>query len=195
MKIQSLCVFCGSSSGARPEYAAAARSLACLLVEGGTRLIYGGGNVGLMGILADEMLAQGGTVIGVIPRHLLEREVGHLQVTELKVVGSMHERKALMADLADAFVALPGGIGTFEELFEILTWAQLGLHDKPCGLLDVAGYYQPLIEMLRRAAAERFLRPEHLNLLTVATDPAELLTALAGHRPAPREKWLDRDET
>ena len=193
--LQSLCVFCGSSSGRLPEYEAAARRLGRLLALRQIRLIYGGGNVGLMGAIADEMLAARGTVIGVIPRHLLEKELAHLQVTELKIVGSMHERKALMADLSDAFVALPGGIGTFEELFEILTWAQLGLHAKPCGLLDVADYYRPLRQMLQHAADEGFLRPEHLRLLISATEPEELLTKLTAYQPLPLEKWLDRDET
>jgi uncharacterized protein (TIGR00730 family) len=193
--VKSLCVFCGSASGRRLEYAAAARELGRLLVKQGVRLVYGGGNIGLMGVLADEMMQAGGEVIGVIPRHLVEKEVAHHQVSELKIVGSMHERKALMADLADAFVALPGGIGTFEELFEILTWAQLGLHSKPCGILNVAGYFAPLLAMLQHATDESFLRPEHARLLVAASEPAELLTKLAEFQPVPREKWLDRDET
>lgn len=158
-------------------------------------MIYGGGNVGLMGVLADEVMQGGGQVIGVIPRHLVEKEVAHFQVTELKIVGSMHERKAIMADQADAFVALPGGIGTFEEFFEILTWAQLGLHTKPCGILNVAGYFDPLLAMLRHATNEGFLRPEHLRLMVSATEPADLLTKLAEFQPVAREKWLDRDAT
>jgi uncharacterized protein (TIGR00730 family) len=150
-----------------------------LLAQRGIRLVYGGGNIGLMGILADEVLSGGGHVIGVIPRHLVERELAHAGATEMRIVGSMHERKALMAELADAFVALPGGIGTFEELLEIMTWAQLGLHNKPIGLLDACGYYRPLLALLHNAAHEGFLLPENQRLLTVATDPAELLNQLA----------------
>jgi uncharacterized protein (TIGR00730 family) len=177
--IRSLCVFCGSAAGRRDDYAAAARDLGRLLVERGIRLVYGGGNVGLMGILADEVLSGGGQVIGVIPRHLVERELAHAGATEMRIVASMHERKALMAELADAFVALPGGIGTFEELLEIMTWAQLRLHNKPIGLLDVCSYYRPLLALLGNAAQEGFLPPENQGLLRVATDPAELLDQLA----------------
>jgi len=150
-----------------------------LLAERGIRLIYGGGNIGLMGILADEVLRGGGQVIGVIPRHLVDRELAHAGATEMRIVASMHERKALMAELADAFVALPGGIGTFEELLEIMTWAQLGLHNKPIGLLDACGYYRPLIALLENAAHEGFLQPENQGLVTVASDPAGLLGRLA----------------
>jgi len=177
--IRSLCVFCGSAAGQRYDYADAARSLGRVLAQRSIRLVYGGGNIGLMGILADEVLSGGGQVIGVIPRHLVERELAHAGATEMRIVGSMHERKALMADLADAFVALPGGIGTFEELFEIMTWAQLGLHNKPIGILDVCGYYQPLLALLQNAAQEGFLPPENQGLLTVATDPLDLLGRLA----------------
>jgi uncharacterized protein (TIGR00730 family) len=177
--IRSLCVFCGSTAGRRDDYSTAARNLGRLLAERGIRLIYGGGNIGLMGILADEVLRGGGQVIGVIPRHLVERELAHAGATEMRIVSCMHERKALMAELADAFVALPGGIGTFEELLEIMTWAQLGLHNKPIGLLDVCGYYRPLLALLQNAAHEGFLQPENQGLLTVATDPAELLDQLA----------------
>jgi uncharacterized protein (TIGR00730 family) len=193
--MRSVCVFCGSSVGRQPEFAEAARELGRLLAERSLRLVYGGGNVGLMGVLADAAIAGGGEVIGVIPEHLMAKELGHSGITELRVVGSMHERKALMAELADAFIALPGGIGTLEELLEILTWAQLGLHAKPCGLLDVAEYYRPLREMLVRAAAEGFLRPEHQQLLVCSTSPADLLERLARHRPPQLPKWLDRDET
>jgi uncharacterized protein (TIGR00730 family) len=177
--IRSLCVFCGSAAGRRGDYAAAARGLGRLLVQRGIRLVYGGGNVGLMGVLADEVLSGGGRVIGVIPRHLVERELAHAGATEMRIVGSMHERKALMAELADAFVALPGGIGTFEELLEIMTWAQLRLHNKPIGLLDVCGYYRPLLALLDNAAQEGFLPLENQGLLKVAMDPAELLDQLA----------------
>jgi uncharacterized protein (TIGR00730 family) len=195
LPIRSVCVFCGSSAGRLPEYAAAARELGQLLAKRNLRLVYGGGNVGLMGILADAALAAGGQVIGVIPRHLMDKELGHIDCTELVIVGSMHERKAQMADLADAFVALPGGIGTFEELFEILTWGQLGLHAKPCGILDVAGYYQPLLALLDRATSEGFLRSEHRGLLLTETDPAALLAALAAAKPPELPKWLEGDET
>lgn len=193
--MKSLCVFCGSSSGRRPEYTLAARELGRLLVQRGVRLVYGGGNVGLMGVIADEMVAAGGQVIGVIPRHLVDKELAHGSVTELKIVGSMHERKALMAELSDAFVALPGGIGTFEEFFEILTWAQLGLHAKPCGLLNVAGYYGPLLAMLQHAADEAFLHADHLRLFVTANEPEDLLARLEQFQPVPTEKWLDREET
>jgi uncharacterized protein (TIGR00730 family) len=193
--LRSVCVFCGSSRGSRPEFAAAANALGSLLAQRGLRLVYGGGNVGLMGVLADAALAAGGQVIGVIPEHLMAKELGHTGLSELRIVASMHERKALMAELAEAFVALPGGIGTLEELLEILTWGQLGLHAKPCGLLDVAGYYRPLLEMLAQAAAEGFLRPEHQRLLLYSSDPAELLDLLAAHEPPYLPKWLDQDET
>jgi hypothetical protein len=191
--MQRLCVYCGSNAGARPEYAAAARGLARSLAERGLGLVYGGGNVGLMGILADEALARGCEVIGVIPRALAEREVAHAGITRLEIVESMHERKARMAELADAFLALPGGLGTLEELFEVWTWTQLGFHAKPCGLLDVAGYYAPLVGFLERSVAEGFLRPEHRSALLVGSDADALLDALAGWRAAPLGKWLDRE--
>ncbi len=194
-RLASICVFCGSSSGRKPEYAAAAGQLGALLAQRGIRLVYGGGNVGLMGVIADAALAAGGQVIGVIPEHLMAKELGHLGLTKLKIVGSMHERKALMADFSDAFIALPGGIGTFEELLEILTWGQLGLHAKPCGLLDVCGYYAPLREMLATAADEGFLRPEHERLLVCSSDPAELLDLMIRYTPPNLPKWIDRDET
>ena len=157
MTFRTICVFCGSNLGIRPVYRAAAERLASLLLQRGIELIYGGGNVGLMGVLADTMLAQGGRVIGVIPQSLLAREVGHRGLTKLHVVSSMHERKALMADLSDAFLALPGGFGTFEEFCEIVTWSQLGIHQKPCGLLNVDGYYDPLLRLFDHAVGEGFL--------------------------------------
>jgi len=193
--LRSLCVFCGSSAGHRQEYAAAARELARLAAQRGTRLVYGGGNVGLMGVLADEALAHGGQVIGVIPEHLMAKELGHTGVSELRIVASMHERKALMAELSDAFVALPGGLGTLEELLEIATWSQLGLHAKPCGLLNVGGYFDPLLEMLAQAAAQGFLRPEHRELVVTATEPAEMIDILSRHRPPRLPKWIGREET
>jgi len=191
-----LCVFCGSSPGARPAYAEAARTLGALLARHSIGLVYGGGKVGLMGILADAVLAGGGHVTGVIPQSLVGLEVGHDRLPDLRVVGSMHERKALMADLAGGFVALPGGIGTFEELIEVMTWSQLGMHAKPIGLLDVEGYFDPFLQMLDHAVAERFLLPQHRQNLVVAAEPEALLAALQAHRPAtPVGKWIDRDET
>lgn len=193
--MRSCCVFCGSSPGARAEYAGCAARLGGELAARGIRLIYGGASVGLMGAVADAALAAGGEVVGVIPEPLAVREVVHEGLTELRIVGSMHERKSLMAELAEAFIALPGGMGSLEELLETLTWAQLGVHGHPCGLLDVAGYYEPLLEMLDRAVAERFLRPEHRRLLYVDRDPGALLDRLAGHTPVRVTKWLDRSAT
>jgi uncharacterized protein (TIGR00730 family) len=155
-------------------------------------LVYGGASVGLMGTLANAVLEGGGQVIGVIPKPLVAKEIGHPGLTELRVVESMHERKALMSDLADAFIALPGGMGTLEELAEVCTWAQLGLHDKPCGLLDVGGYYDHLVAFLDRAVADRFLHPEHRASILVANEPEELLAEFERHRPARFSKWLDR---
>ena len=180
---RSICVFCGSRPGARPEYLACARRLGEVLASRGLRLVYGGSTVGLMGALADAALARGGEVVGVIPRSLVEREIAHLGLTELRVVGTMHERKALMAHLSDAFVALPGGFGTWDELFEIVTWAQLGLHHKPAGLLNVAGYFEPMLEMVRRAVAEGFIAPENEALLRSADEPELLVDLLLGSAP------------
>lgn len=191
--VNRICVFLGSSPGVRPEYAAAAQALGAELVSRGLELVYGGGDVGLMGTLADAVLAGGGHVIGVIPESLVALEVAHRGLPDLRVVASMHERKATMADLSDAFVTLPGGLGTFEECFEILTWAQLGMHRKPCGLLDVAGYWQAMRAMLQHAVEEGFVRPEHLELLAISDSAPRLLDALASHRPRPVRKWLDRD--
>jgi uncharacterized protein (TIGR00730 family) len=191
-----MCVFCGSSPGARPAYGEAAEELGRLLVERGIGLVYGGGAVGLMGRLADAVLAEGGEAIGVLPRALVEKEIGHTGLADLRVVGSMHERKALMADLADGFVALPGGLGTVEELFEVYTWAQLGLHRKPCALLDVEGYYEGIASFLARAVEERFLREDHRAMLIVERDPRALLDRLSEFEPeAVVPKWIDREET
>jgi len=192
MPLARVCVFCGSSPGADPAFAAAARALGGLLAARGLELLYGAGNVGLMGILADAALAAGGRVTGVIPRFLVDKELAHLGLTRLEIVDSMHERKARLAELADAFVALPGGMGTLEEVCEVTTWAQLALHAKPIGLLDVSGYYQPLLAFLDRAVAERLLRPEHRGLLVVESDPARLLDRFAEGVPAPVGKWIDR---
>jgi uncharacterized protein (TIGR00730 family) len=194
--VQRVCVFCGSSPGARPAYGDATEEFARLLVEEGIGVVYGGGAVGLMGRLADSVLAAGGEVIGVIPEALVAREIGHKGLSELRVVGSMHERKALMADLADAFVALPGGLGTLEELFEVYTWAQLGLHRKPCAILNVEGYYDGLAAFLEQAVSERFLRRETRELLIIETDAAVLIDRLRSFRPeAIVPKWIDREET
>jgi uncharacterized protein (TIGR00730 family) len=190
--LRRICVFCGSSPGASPAYAEAARHFGQLLARRGLGLVYGGGNVGLMGILADAVLEEGGEVIGVIPHSLVTREVGHRGLTDLRVVDTMHERKALMADLADGFVALPGGIGTLDEWFEIWTWAQLGLHAKPCALLDVADYYSPLLAFLDRMVEERFLRDAHRAFVLVDTDAERLLDRMAAHTPPAVEKWIDR---
>ncbi|HKO58197.1 MAG TPA: TIGR00730 family Rossman fold protein [Thermoanaerobaculia bacterium] len=189
--MQRICVFCGSNRGARPEYAAAARALASALVRDGITLVYGGGRVGLMGELADAVLAAGGEAIGVIPRNLVLREVGHAGLTELRVVETMHERKALMADLSDAFIALPGGLGTLEEVFEIWTWAQLGVHQKPVGFLDTAGYYAPLLSFLDRAVEERFIRPQHRAVAIVEQDVDALLARMRAFVPPDVEKWID----
>ena len=192
--LRRICVFCGSSTGARPVYTQAAADRGAAVAGSGLGLVYGGGNVGLMGAVASAALDAGGEVIGVIPQMLLEREIGNLDVTQLHVVESMHERKALMADLSDAFVALPGGLGTLEELFEVLTWSQLGLHVKPVALLDIDGFFGPLIAMLDHAVAEGFVRPEHRALLLTADAPGPLLDALHAFEPPPTRAWIDDDE-
>ena len=171
-------MYAGSNAGAGPQYADAARSLARVLCAHGRGIVFGGGRIGLMGVLADEALARGGEVIGVIPGHLVERELAHQSLTDLRVVATMHERKALMAELADAFIALPGGIGTLEELVEMLTWAQLGLHAKPIGIVNVGGYYDSLLAFLQHAVGEGFLSPANRELVAVQVDPAALLHEL-----------------
>ena len=181
--LRSLCVFCGSAPGDRPEYADAAAAFGRLLGQRRIRLVYGAGNVGLMGVLADAALAAGGEVIGVIPQMLVDRELAHRRITALRIVTSMHERKALMAELSDAFVALPGGLGTFEELCEVLTWAQLGIHHKPVGCLNVQGYFDPLAKLLDHAVAEAFLRPEQRRVLIVENDGQKLLSQLERRAP------------
>ncbi len=190
--MKSVLVFCGSSPGGRPEYAAAAAELGRLLASRELEVVYGGASVGLMGALADAALAARGRVIGVIPTRLVEHEIAHAHLTKLHVVESMHERKALMSELSDAVIALPGGSGTLDELFELFTWKQLGLHRKPIGLLDVAGYWQPLLGFLEHAVNERFLRAEYLETLLVERDPARLLDGLAAHEHRTIDKWLDR---
>ncbi|MBI5070432.1 MAG: TIGR00730 family Rossman fold protein [Deltaproteobacteria bacterium] len=190
-----ICVFCGSSPGRRPEYREAAAALGRAMVRRGAGLVFGGGHVGIMGAVADAVLAAGGEATGVIPRGLQVRELAHGGLTELRVVDTMHERKALMAELSDAFVALPGGMGTLEETTEVLTWAQLGIHRKPVGLLDVAGYWSPFVAMLDHAVEEGFLRPDQRGLLLVEREVEPLLDRLAGWRPAPVRRWMERDET
>ena len=191
--MKRVCVFCGSNSGANPAYAQAATALGRLLAEQGRTLVYGGGNVGLMGVVADAALAAGGQVIGVIPEAMLKWEVGHPNLTELRVVASMHERKATMADLADSFIALPGGIGTLEELFEVWTWGQLGLHGKPLGFLDVAGYFERLHAFLDHMADEGFVKARHRKMAAVHHDPAILLTLLETYQAPTTIRVIDRE--
>ena len=174
-RLRRLCVFCGSSIGKRAAFQQAARELGSLLAADSTELIYGGGNCGLMGVLADEVLKNGGRVTGVIPESLMGKELAHLQLTELHVVADMHERKALMSSLADGFIALPGGFGTFEELFEVITWGQLGLQQKPIGLVNVEGFFDPVLELMDHAIREGFVRPEQRQLLVSSPSPKELL--------------------
>jgi uncharacterized protein (TIGR00730 family) len=194
--LRRVCVFCGSSPGARPAYGDAAEELGRLLVDEGIGLVYGGGQVGLMGRLADAVMAAGGEITGVMPEALVAKEIGHPGLDDLRVVGSMHERKALMADLSDGFVALPGGLGTVEELFEVYTWSQLGLHRKPCALLDVEGYYEGIATWLSHAVAERFLREDHRKMLIVEREPGTLIEQLRSFEPAAVvPKWIDRSET
>ena len=192
--MKSVCVFSGSNRGARPSYTTAASELGRVVAERGMRIVYGGASVGLMGEVADAALAADGEVVGVIPQHLVDREVAHEGLTELRITASMHERKALMAELSDGFVALPGGLGTLEELAEVLTWSQLGLHRKPCGLLDVDGFYEPLLTFLDHTVTERFVSVEHRAIVQAATTPGDLLDRLASWRPpdGETEKWWDR---
>jgi len=193
--MRAVCVYCGSGAGADPVYLEAARGLGETLARRGLGLVYGGARIGLMGAAADAALATGGAVVGVIPESLRSRELAHDGLTELVVVDSMHERKAIMAERADAFLALPGGLGTLEELFEVLTWAQLGIHTKPCGVLDVAGYYRPLLSFLDRAVDQGFVTQLSRDLLMVGDDAGKLLDRFAGYEPAPRRRWLDATET
>ena len=186
-----ICVFAGSSAGNRPAYRSAAEDLGRTLAARGIAVVYGGGRIGLMGALADAALASGGEVIGVIPAALVAKEVAHGALTELRVVPSMHERKALMADLSDGVIALPGGWGTLDELFEILTWGQLGLHAKPCGLLNVDGYFDPLLSFVDHAIDEGFVRREHREMIAVSTSAGDLIGLLESYRPPAVEKWPD----
>lgn len=189
--MKSICVYCGSNAGNKPVYAERALALGARIAAEGLQLVYGGGNVGLMGIVADAVLAHGGEVIGVIPEQLVQWEVAHKGVTRLEVVANMHERKARMFDLADAFVALPGGFGTLDEMFEMLTWRQLGLGKKPCAFLDVDGFYAPLIGMIDRMVEERFLHAEQRRDLWHGEDIDTLFAWMRGYVPAQADKWLD----
>lgn len=193
--MKSICVFCGSRLGSKPIYRETAKSVGQLIAQQQLRLVYGGGNIGLMGVVADAVLEYGGEVVGVIPGHLQEKEVGHAGLTELHVVSTMHERKALMANLSDAFVALPGGFGTFEEFCEILTWAQLDLHRKPCGLLNVDGFYDPLLTLFDRAVDDGFLRPEYRSMVLTATDADELLMRMRAYKIDPHFPPLRKEGT
>lgn len=193
--INSICIYCGSSPGRLDAYASAACSLAESLVSRNIRLIYGGAGIGIMGMVADQVLKLGGEAVGVIPKALAHKEVAHHHLTELHVTQSMHERKMLMAELSDGFIALPGGIGTLEELFEIWTWAQLGFHHKPCGLLNVAGYYDALLKFLDHVRAEQFVKEHHYAMLMVETNPDALLDRYVHYQPPAVKHWLGKDET
>lgn len=192
MSLRSICVFCGASPGANPAYREAAEALGKHLAERGIRLIYGGGAVGLMGVIANATLNAGGEVIGIIPQSLERAEIGHKGLTHLEVVDTMHTRKARMAELADAFIALPGGLGTLEELFEVWTWGQLGYHAKPLGLLEVNGFYSKLGDFLDHLVAERFVRVQHREMLQIADSPQVLVDALDNWQPTIAPKWVDR---
>jgi uncharacterized protein (TIGR00730 family) len=193
--LQSVCVFCGSSTGSNTAYTEAARSLGTTLAEANIRLVFGGGHVGLMGEISNAAIAAGGDVIGVIPKFLVERELAHEGLTDLRIVGSMHERKAMMSDLSEGFIALPGGTGTLEEFFEVLTWAQLGEHEKPCGLLNVAKYFDPLLAAFEHMVEEGFLSKSNRALVLVESEPKNLLRRFEHYEPPKTAKWIDRSET
>jgi uncharacterized protein (TIGR00730 family) len=195
MDMKRVCIFCGSSHGARPEYTAAAKELVRALAQRGLGMVFGGGGIGLMNVIADTALEMGVEIIGVIPEALVAKELAHGGLSDMRVVHSMHDRKAVMAELSDAFVALPGGYGTLEELFEVLTWSQLGLHRKPSGLLNVAGYFDPLLTFFDHALAEQFLRPKHRAMVLVESNPDRLLNRLAKFQPPEIDKWIQPDET
>ena len=194
-QLTSICVYCGSSTGRLEAYAESARTLAESLVKRNIKLVYGGASIGIMGMVADHVLTLGGQAIGVIPKALAHKEVIHQNLTELHVTQSMHERKMRMAELSDGFVALPGGIGTLEELFEIWTWAQLGFHKKPCGILNVEGYYDALIQFLNHIQAEQFVQQHHRNMLIVESHPEKLLDRYITYQPAVTKQWVNKDET
>ncbi len=193
--MKNVCVYCGSSSGKKAEYAEAARALANALVEQNMNLVYGGASVGIMGEIADAVLSAGGKVIGVMPRALVEKEVQHDGLTELLVVDSMHERKLKMADISDGFIAMPGGLGTLEELFEILTWGQLGFHQKPCALLNIEGYYDMLSAFLNHAVDEQFIKAVHSHMLLIEDSPAQILQSMLNYQAPTEDKWITRGDT
>jgi len=193
--LRRVCIFCGSSTGVRPEYRAAAEEIAVQLAKRNVGIVFGGGCIGLMGVVADTALAHGAHVIGVIPSAMVAREIAHRGLPDLRVVASMHERKALMASLSDAFIALPGGFGTFEEFCEVVTWTQLGLHRKPCGLLNVAGYYDPLVGLFDRAVADGFIRPENRQIVVADSDPEALIERLVARPIAATRAAIQPDET
>lgn len=193
--MKSLCVYCGSSLGKSPAYLAAAKALANELVQRDIRLVYGGASVGIMGVIADTVLAGGGQAVGVIPQALVDKEVSHAGLTELFVVDSMHTRKAKMAELSDGFVALPGGFGTLEELFEVLTWSQLGFHQKPIGLLNVEGYYDHLLAFLKQSVDQQYVKPRHHELLLASDEVPQMLEQLLNFKPVGGDKWIGEGET
>ena len=195
MRLRRVCVYCGANRGRDPAYAAAAQAMGAALARRGIGLVTGGGRVGLMGVVADAALAAGGEVTGVIPEALRRKELAHTGLTDLVVTASMHERKARMAELADGFVAMPGGLGTYEELFEIWTWAQLGWHEKPCGLLNAAGFYDRLVGFLDAASEAQFVKPEHRAMLVVDDDPDRLIDRFEAYRPPHVAKWIGLEQT
>jgi len=188
--MKRICVYCGSSPGRLPEYAEAATALANELTSRDIGLVYGGASVGIMGVVADAVLGNGGEVIGIMPQSLVDKEIAHSGLTELKATDSMHERKAMMAELSDGFIALPGGIGTLEELFEVLTWSQLGFHQKPCALLNVNGYYDGLAQFLDHTVTEQFVKPEHRQTLLIEERPEQLLETMLAYQPVKAGKWI-----
>ncbi|MFZ6648298.1 TIGR00730 family Rossman fold protein [Undibacterium sp. TJN25] len=192
--MKSICVYCGSSAGSSAVYTEGAQALAKQFVDHDIALVYGGGKVGLMGVIADEVLRLGGKATGVIPKALMDKEVGHTGLTKLHVVKDMHERKAMMADLSDGFIAMPGGVGTLEELFEVFTWAQLGFHTKPIGLLNVAGFYDSLVAFLNHTVQSKFLKAEHLAMLFNEADPAKLVQDFRQYQPVLVDKWLKKQD-
>ena len=191
--IERVCVFCGSNGGTDPAYVTAAADTGRFLASQGVGIVFGGGRVGLMGKIADTVMEEGGSVTGIIPRSLAEKEVAHEHLSELHIVGSMHERKAMMAELSDGFIAMPGGFGTFEEICEMITWTQLGFQIKPCGILNVHGYYDDLISLFDNATEKGFIRPEHRELVLVGETIEELFDAMTGFEPPGLDKWIDRD--
>ncbi|MBI1282459.1 MAG: TIGR00730 family Rossman fold protein [Anaerolineaceae bacterium] len=192
--MKQVCIFCGSYTGTQPMYAAAAHAMGMGLAQRGLGLVYGGGRVGLMGAVADGTLVGGGKVTGIIPQSLVDRELAHVGLSELHVVASMHQRKALMAEIADAFVAMPGGFGTLDELFEIITWAQLGFHNKPIALLNIGGYFDPLRTFIDHMVTEGFVKPEHRDAVLVKNEVDDLLDTLLTYQPPQLEKWIKKRE-